>query len=98
MRTIGGVQRPEKGKRRGICFLGLAVGDSVIDNIARCTSVLPNLERITFMEPANTLGGERRLLAKLSSVQIQVIHYSYFGQPSHSANDTITGIGEKVWV
>lgn len=56
-----------------ISFLGLAVGDSAIDDIARCTFVLPNLESIIFMETAITPDGERRLQAKLPSVQIQVI-------------------------
>ena len=49
-------------------FLGPIVSDSDIDDIARCASVLPNLESITLMETAVTPVGERKLRAKLPNL------------------------------
>ncbi len=61
------------GEVTDVAFLGAAIGDSDIDEVARCARMFPRLERITLTDTAVTREGEGALRAKLPNLQIKVI-------------------------
>ena len=62
-----------------INFLGLKSSDAEIDEIVRCASQLPKLQRVTFTDTAITYDGEQKLHAALPSLEVKVIT-SIFGR------------------
>ena len=56
-----------------VTFLGPKVSDAEVDAVAGHLSVLPDLERVTFVDTAITRVGENRLRKRFPHLKIEVI-------------------------